>query len=1042
MSDFLSLLPEEGWRRLAVDALWQSTLILVIAGFVSRWLVKQAAARAWVLVVALTACIVSPLGSLAARSAGWGVVSPVAASGQIEVISDHRFVAPSAPSSDGTSIPRQTLERTHVNPTESAPPSVYQPTARASRSIDWFALTGTAWVCASAVLFVRLALSFGELWRMMRRAALCNDSRLVSAACQAAERVGLASAPQLAWSDSATTPMVLALGRPTILLPPATPAKTAAEIDWPATFAHELAHVVRGDGWWRLWVELVAVVLPCQPLVWLARRAFHDACEEACDDVAVAAGSDPIDLAATLTAWMQRSSQPATLVAIGMSATKARTLRLLALRARPLAGLAWSWRWMTVAAAAFLVSVMAAMQTSAIAEPQNVIAPQPQTAQAENERKLAQPPRVTKIAGVCVDEKNAPIAGASVKLFAVNYTTRTQRLLLEVEANEKGQYGFSIGDMPDLQAKETGLVVIAQAEGKATTDSSYFHANEGGERNLTLPPAGKMTGRVTDVDGKPIAGAIVATNGSGLLDPIPGIGAAATDADGRYEIADLRPFDVADQRPQPAGRGVFIAYGASIGQVRHPDYARETIKYTKVPSNVDVTLRRAAIVNGVVLLSGTRQAAIGARIEFGNDDVPADYWTRAVVDELGEYHLASLPPGTYRMSITLKGYPNLFRQDVVLKSGPNRLDLELIKGAVINGRVIDVSTEKPITLAAGQSMQISESTPPGVGRGRAHYSGMNYANIRPDGTFTLLVPAGRAYLGMYFGENWQGVNTDRLLRNGIEVGKGQTVDLEIRVRPLRDGKPLPLPPPQQKVTQASEQAATDAINQLGGWVKEETVDGEVHVVEVNMAYYVDERQGRQDNRNLTDEALAHVRKFTRLKRLYLKETQATDAGLANLRGMQSLEDVIIWDGRVVTDAGAAHLATLPNLTRLSVSNAKLTDESLRLFSKIPKLESIGLQGNHFTDQGLEHLKDMTQLKSLYLGLGQNEITDDGLRHLAKLTNLEQLDLQRSKITDEGLKHLVGLKKLRALIVNGTGVTEPAVTELRKVLPELRPPRYL
>ena len=64
-------------------------------------------------------------------------------------------------------------------------------------------------------------------------------------------------------------------------------------------------------------------MLPLQPLIWLIRRSFHTACEEACDDWAVATGDNPVDLADTLTAWINRKQRTASLVAIGMSSTSA-----------------------------------------------------------------------------------------------------------------------------------------------------------------------------------------------------------------------------------------------------------------------------------------------------------------------------------------------------------------------------------------------------------------------------------------------------------------------------------------------------------------------------------------------------------------------------------------------------------------------------------------------------------------------------------------------------------------------------------------------
>ena len=100
------------------------------------------------------------------------------------------------------------------------------------------------------------------------------------------------------------------------------------------------------------------------------------------------------------------------------------------------------------------------------------------------------------------------------------------------------------------------------------------------------------------------------------------------------------------------------------------------------------------------------------------------------------------------------------------------------KGGQINGHVIDVSTGKPIVLGETEKMSIGASDDPGH-----FYAGMNNATIQSDGTFTLLLPVGQNYLGMYFGPNWRGVNTDALLQKGINVAEGQTQDLEIRVKP-------------------------------------------------------------------------------------------------------------------------------------------------------------------------------------------------------------------------------------------------------------------
>ncbi len=63
---------------------------------------------------------------------------------------------------------------------------------------------------------------------------------------------------------------------------------------------------------------------------------------------------------------------------------------------------------------------------------------------------------------------------------------------------------------------------------------------------------------------------------------------------------------------------------------------------------------------------------------------------------------------------------------------------------------------------------------------------------------------------------------------------------------------------------------------------------------------------------VTDSGLVHLKRFPKLKRLYLGNTQVTDAGLVNLKGLARLERLDL-SGTRVTDAGVAELQkALPN----------------------------------------------------------------------------------------------------------------------------------
>lgn len=423
VQQLLALLPAGGWERLLCDALWQGTLIATLGLFAARCLTRHAAARAWVLLLTATACIAVPLASAASRSAGWTVLARAEADasevagengrmGAGEIVSRELLMnlaspAEVTPVEVPISLPAKDAIEAMPTDQEPAPPAgsptiasspllpfspspILSTSSAATPELNWLHPLALVWLTASALLALRLAFSALAVRKILRQAKPCDDGRLHSAAGVAAARVGLKETPPVLVSDRIESPMVLALAKPRLLvphcsplapregaceqsLPPLTNADTSSHasisrsdmsttsINWTAAFTHELAHVARRDGWSRLWMELVAIALPLEPLVWLVRRNFHLACEEACDDWSVAAGSDPVDLAETLTAWLgHRTPRPAT--AIGMSSTKARVLRLLAMRETPKAKVPRVWRWMSVPVLLFVIASLAVAQ--------------------------------------------------------------------------------------------------------------------------------------------------------------------------------------------------------------------------------------------------------------------------------------------------------------------------------------------------------------------------------------------------------------------------------------------------------------------------------------------------------------------------------------------------------------------------------------------------------------------------------------------------------------------------------------------------------
>jgi hypothetical protein len=165
---------------------------------------------------------------------------------------------------------------------------------------------------------------------------------------------------------------------------------------------------------------------------------------------------------------------------------------------------------------------------------------------------------------------------------------------------------------------------------------------------------------------------------------------------------------------------------------------------------------------------------------------------------------------------------------------------------------------------------------------------------------------------------------------------------------------------------------------------------------------------------VTDDWLAQVDKLPSPDALSLRRTNVTGQGIARLRRLSQLEQLVI------------------------PAMANVTDETLRAIGKASNMEYLVLTDcGSITDQGLQHLSQMTELKTLMLG-GTN-VTDEGLAHLAHLKELYWLSLSGTKVSDAGLHHLEGLTKLQHLVLWDTQVTPEAAKRLQSQLPSLRRP---
>ncbi len=159
------------------------------------------------------------------------------------------------------------------------------------RPVSWSTVTFGVFLLGSLTLLLRLAVAVGRVTLLVRRAAVIeNDSRR-DALDAAAGRLALRRPLVLLESPLVGVPMVwnpLPMGTAYVLIP-----NDAAT--WPTSklrlvFLHELAHVRRSDGFWRLGARFVTALSWPNPLAWFALRRLELESELACDDAVIASG--------------------------------------------------------------------------------------------------------------------------------------------------------------------------------------------------------------------------------------------------------------------------------------------------------------------------------------------------------------------------------------------------------------------------------------------------------------------------------------------------------------------------------------------------------------------------------------------------------------------------------------------------------------------------------------------------------------------------------------------------------------------------------
>jgi Leucine-rich repeat (LRR) protein len=224
------------------------------------------------------------------------------------------------------------------------------------------------------------------------------------------------------------------------------------------------------------------------------------------------------------------------------------------------------------------------------------------------------------------------------------------------------------------------------------------------------------------------------------------------------------------------------------------------------------------------------------------------------------------------------------------------------------------------------------------------------------------------------------------------------------------------------------------------------------IVELNL-YYAE---------SVTDEGLAAIKGWKKLKRLNVRGAKISDTTLEHISGISTLESVNVGSA-LVTDVGIERLTSLPNLKELSMGGNELGDAGLHALRQMPGLTLLDLSGRQGTDSnlwsinmsevGFEAVLTLKELRELRLGCASVGVGIEGqrfatvstmnvsarwLERMKALPKLEKLKLQGcNRVDDEALAALTALPNLREVDLKGTAVTEKGVQALRAAKPKIQ-----
>lgn len=359
--------------------------------------------------------------------------------------------------------------------------------------------------------------------------------------------------------------------------------------------------------------------------------------------------------------------------------------------------------------------------------------------------------QLARVSGMVISEEKLPVAGTTVSAQTVS--RQAMPMFIRGGARQRPKMTAPDGRFTIRVEPDVDLQVEGRKKGYPEGRSSTLRLVSGERKSglvITIPSGVTVTGRVTDRDGKGLAGVSVTTLESrgmsgGMVMRIA-LGAMRSDEGENVQTAEDGTFSIR------------VKEGSFDFAFSRDGYGQKVLRAQQVNTTIkplEVTLEPAVEISGRVTRNGGGVA--GVRVNLFGEGVTGEAETAGD----GSFRIGNLSPGTAMLNVSKEEeFIQQFRPVTIPASD---IVVDVPPGGRITGRVVDKNTKQPVT-----TFDAGISAPRGGGGMVIMGPPQSRSFTSDDGTFVLDgVPAGTTNVVV----NAAGYVTARVPNITVEEGK-------------------------------------------------------------------------------------------------------------------------------------------------------------------------------------------------------------------------------------------------------------------------------